>query len=476
MAYYLIKMQRLSSFDAAFLYLESPTSHMHVGSLALYDPTTAPDGWSFERVCEVYADRIQLVPQFRRRLVEVPLQLDHPAWVDDPDFDLGWHIRRIGVPPPGGLAELAFVVSELIATQLDRSRPLWEVWVIEGLANGQVAVLSKAHHAAIDGVAGTEIVAKMLDLSPAVAKAPPQQAEQPRQPVPGDAQMLARAAGSLALQPLRAVKAARRGMRALQSRRAIVEAAGHGSLASTLPGGAPRVSFSHSLTPERSFAFRTYPLKGLLLVKEALGTHLNDLVLAVCGGALRRYLDKRSEEVDHSLVAMVPMSIQHRDDSGNGDEANQLMNMFINLGSDVADPLTRLAFVIEQTEMAKAQLRDGDGDPVRAISDLAPATLTAHLFKYAASHRVADAMQPLFNLTMSNVRSARIPLYLAGAEMVANYPIAPIYDGNGLNITVMTYRDQMDVGIVACPQLTPDVELIAESIAEAIDEYVALTR
>lgn len=466
-------MQRLSSFDAAFLYLESPTSHMHVGSLALYDPTSAPDGWSFQRVCDVYADRIQLVPQFTRRLVEIPLQLDHPVWVEDPDFDLGWHIRRIGVPPPGGLAELATVVAELIATQLDRSRPLWEVWVIEGLANGQVAVLSKAHHAAIDGIAGTQIVATMLDFTPEVAAGPPQKPEALPKPVPGDAEMLARAAGSLALQPLRAIKAARRGIRALQSRRAIVEKAGHGSLASTLPGGAPRVSFSHSLTPERSFAFHSYPLEGLLLVKEAVDSHLNDLILAVCGGALRRYLAKRDEEVDHSLVAMVPMSIENRDQNGD-EEANQLMNMFINLGSDVPDPLTRLAFVIEQTEMAKAQLRDGDGDPVRAISDMAPATLTAHLFKYAASHRVADAMQPLFNLTMSNVRGPRFPLYLAGAEMVANYPIAPIYDGNGLNITVMTYRDQMDVGIVACPQLTPDLELITESITETIDEYVAM--
>ncbi len=467
-------MQRLSSFDAAFLYLESPTSHMHVGSLALYDPATAPDGWSFEQVCEVYADRIQLVPQFRRRLVEVPMQLDHPAWVEDPDFDLGWHIRRIGVPPPGGLPELATVVSELIATQLERSRPLWEVWVIEGLANGQIAVLSKAHHAAIDGVAGTQIVATMLDFTPEVAAGPPQQPERLPRPVPGDAQMLARAAGSLALQPIRAIGAARRGVRALRSRLGIVEAAGHGSLAATLPGGAPRVSFSHSLTPERSFAFRSYPLEGLLLVKEALGVHLNDLVLAVCGGALGRYLVKREEAVDHSLVAMVPMSIQSNDQNGHDDEANQLMNMFINLGSDIADPLTRLANVIEQTETAKAQLREGDGDPVRAISDMAPATLTAHLLKYVASHRIADTMQPLFNLTMSNLRGARIPLYLAGAEMVANYPIAPIYDGTGLNITVMTHRDQLDVGVVGCPQLTPDLDLIPEAIAETIDEYVAL--
>jgi len=466
-------MQQLSSFDAAFLYLESPTSHMHVGSLALYDPRTAPDGWGFEKVQQLYKDRIQFIPQFRRRLVEVPLQLDHPSWIEDPEFDLMWHVRRIGVPPPGGLEELAAVTAELIATQLDRSRPLWEVWVMEGLANGQVAVLSKAHHAAIDGVAGTEIVAAMLDMTPEGAAPPPRQKPQALKPVPGDVRMLAKAAGSLALQPIRALRAARRGAQALRSRQQVIEELGHGSLASTLPGGAPRVSFSHALTPERSFAFRSYPLDGLLTVKEALGTHLNDLVLAVCGGALRRYLAGRDEEVDHSLVAMVPMSI-HSAASGN-DEANQLMNMFINLGSDLPDPLTRLAFIMEQTEAGKAQLREGVGDPVRAISDMAPATLTAHLLRYVASHRIADTMQPLFNLTMSNLRGARFPLYLAGAKMIANYPIAPIYDGNGLNITVMTYQDQMDIGIVACPQLTPDLDVLPDMIAESIADYVALT-
>lgn len=465
-------VQQLSSFDAAFLYLESPTSHMHVGSLALYDPTTAPDGWSFEKVQQLYEERIQFIPQFRRRLVEVPLQLDHPSWIEDPEFDLMWHVRRIGVPPPGGLEELAQVTADLIATQLDRNRPLWEVWVIEGLAGGHVAVLSKAHHAAIDGVAGTEIVAAMLDMTPQGAAPPPRQQPKALQPVPGDVRMLAKAAGSLALQPIRALRAARSGVQALRSRRRVIEGLGHGSLAATLPGGAPRVSFSQTLTPERAFAFRSYPLQGLLTVKEALGAPLNDLVLAVCGGALGRYLAARGEEIEHSLVAMVPLSIHSA--VADDDEANQLMNMFINLGSDLADPLTRLAFVMEQTEAGKAQLRDGVGDPVRAISDMAPATLTAHLFRYVASHRIADTMQPLFNLTMSNLRGSRFPLYLAGAEMIANYPIAPIYDGNGLNITVMTYKDQMDVGIVVCPQLTPDVDALPDAIEDSIAEYVAL--
>ena len=166
-------MRRLSSFDANFLYLESPTAHMHVGSLAIYDPSTAEGPWGVERVRQVYEVRIHLVPQFRRRVAEVPLHLDHPRWVDDPEFDLGWHIRHIAVPAPGGPQELAELTGELMATQLDRQRPLWEVWVIDGVTGGRHAILSKAHHAAMDGNAGIQMVSAMFDLTPEAAPVPP---------------------------------------------------------------------------------------------------------------------------------------------------------------------------------------------------------------------------------------------------------------------------------------------------------------
>lgn len=465
-------MRRLSSFDANFLYLESPTAHMHVGSLAIYDPQTAAGDWGVERVRQVYAERIHLVPQFRRRLAEVPLQLDHPRWVDDPDFDLGWHIRHIAVPAPGGPAELAELAGELMATQLDRQRPLWEVWVIDGVQGGRFAILSKAHHAAMDGNAGIQMVSAMFDLTPE-GMAVPHPAE-PWEPdhVPGDVAMLARAAGSLAVQPLRTALALQHGLQSIWKRRKV--AARHdGTVASTLPAGAPRVSFSASLTPERSFAFRTLPLAPVKQVKRATGTTVNDVVLAMCGGGLARWLETRGETVDGSLVAMVPMSFRGR--TGVAADANQLMNMFIKLGTDLDEPLARLAFISEQTASAKAQLQEGDGDPVRALSALAPATITAHLFRFAAAHHVADRMTPLFNLTMSNLIGARTPLFLGGALMVANYPLAPIYDGNGLNITIMSYLDQIDVGIVGCPQLTADLDRLPELLEDALAELVAIT-
>ncbi len=466
------EMRRLSSFDANFLYLESPTSHMHVGSLAIFDPSTAEGAWGVERVRDIYTDRIHLVPQFRRRLAEVPLQLDHPHWVDDPEFDLGWHIRHIAVPAPGGPDELAALAGELMSTQLDRSRPLWEVWVIDGVTGGRFAVLTKAHHAAMDGMAGVQMVSSMFDLTPEVEPAPPAPPWAPDR-VPGDLEMLARAAGSMAVQPLRTVRAIRRGTHALRMRRRIIQEEGRGSLAETLPAGAPNVSFSAPLTPERSFAFRTLSLTKAKAVKNATGTTVNDVILATCGGGLARYLEARGERVDGSLVAMVPMSV--RGDDAAAADANKLMNMFIRLGTDLPDPRDRLASIAEQTASGKAQLRGGEGDPVRELSDFAPATLTAHMFRFIASHHLAERVTPLFNLTMSNLAGSPTPLFLGGALLVANYPLAPIYDGNGLNITVLSYLDQLDVGIVTCPQLSPDAAELPADLESALDELVSLT-
>lgn len=466
------EMRRLSSFDANFLYLESPTSHMHVGSLAIFDPSTAEGTWGVELVRDIYTDRIHLVPQFRRRLAEVPLQLDHPHWVDDPEFDLGWHIRHIAVPAPGGPDELAALAGELMSTQLDRNRPLWEVWVIDGVTGGRFAVLTKAHHAAMDGMAGVQMVSSMFDLTPEVEPAPPAPPWAPDR-VPGDLEMLARAAGSMAVQPLRTVRAIRRGTHALRMRRRIIQEEGRGSLAETLPAGAPNVSFSAPLTPERSFAFRTLSLTKAKAVKNATGTTVNDVILATCGGGLARYLEARGERVDGSLVAMVPMSV--RGDDAAAADANKLMNMFIRLGTDLPDPRDRLASIAEQTASGKAQLRGGEGDPVRELSDLAPATFTAHMFRFIASHHLAERVTPLFNLTMSNLAGSPTPLFLGGALLVANYPLAPIYDGNGLNITVLSYLDQLDVGIVTCPQLSPDAAELPADLESALDELVSLT-
>jgi WS/DGAT/MGAT family acyltransferase len=465
-------MRRLSSFDANFLYLETPTAHMHVGSLAIFDPSTADGGWDAARVREVYADRIHLVPQFRRRLAEVPLHLDHPRWVDDPEFDLGWHIRHIAVPAPGGPAELAELAGDLMATQLDRNRPLWEVWVIDGVIGGRFALLSKAHHAALDGVAGIEMVSSMFDLTPDIETPPPASPWTPEH-VPGDLELLARATGSMALQPIRTLNAIRRGTHAVRKRRRIIEAEGHGSLADTLPVGAPKVSFSAPITPERSCAFRTLSLEKIKAVRRATGAPFNDVLLAASGGGLAAWLERRGEDVGDSLVAMVPMSV--RGDGATDSDVNKLMNMFIRLGTRIDDPVDRLWFIVEQTSSGKSQLRGGEGDPVRELGEMAPATVTAHLFRFVAAHHLSERVTPLFNLTMSNLTGSPNPLFLGGALLVATYPFGPIYDGSGLNITAMSYLDQLDVGVLACPHLSPDVVALPRLMEEALDTLVAAT-
>jgi WS/DGAT/MGAT family acyltransferase len=465
-------MRRLSSFDANFLYLETPTAHMHVGSLAIFDPCTAFGTWSADRVRRVYGERIHLVPRFRQRLAEVPLQLDHPRWVDDPEFDLGWHIRHVAVPAPGGPAELAALAGELMSIQLDRSRPLWEVWVIGGVAGGRFALLSKAHHAALDGITGTEIVSAMFDVTPDGSRPPPPERWVPER-VPGDVSLLVRSAGSLALQPFRSARAIQRGTHAVRARRRVIQEVGRGTLADTLPVGAPKVSFSDSLTPERSVAFRSLSLDKVKAVKRATGTTVNDVILAICGSGLARYLARRGEQPNGPLVAMVPMSV--RGDAAAAGDANKLMNMFVRLGTELGGPLERLRSIADQTASGKAQLRGGDGDPVRELGELAPATLTAHLFRFVAAHHLTELVVPWFNLTVSTLAAPPTPLFLGGAVMVANYPMGPIYDGTGLNITAMSYLDQLDVGVLACPQLSPDSAEIPLALDEALDELVALT-
>ena len=322
----------------------------------------------------------------------------------------------------------------------------------------------------MDGVAGIQMVSSMFDLTPEMRAGPAGSTWEPEHvpatssssPGPPDRWRSSRSARCNAI---------RRGTHALRMRRRIIEHEGHGSLAETLPAGAPKVSFSAPITAERSFSFRTPAISAeIKSVRRATGATFNDVVLAMCGGGLAHYLEARGEQVDDSLVAMVPMSIRG-DASADGD-ANKLMNMFIRLGTDLATPLDRLGSIAEQTSSGKAQLRDGDGDPVRELGELAPATITAHLFRFVAAHHVSELMAPLFNLTMSNLAGSPAPLFLGGALMVANYPLGPIYDGTGLNITAMSYVDQLDIGVLTCPRLNPDAAAIPVALEAALDELV----
>jgi WS/DGAT/MGAT family acyltransferase len=300
-------MQRLSGLDATFLYMETPSSYMHVAGLMVLDPATIPGGFSMQNIHEFYESRLHLAAPFRRRLAEIPLGIHHPLWIEDPDFDLDQHLHHVAVPPPGGQRELAALAADLVKMPLDRHRPLWECWIIEGLEGGNVAALTKVHHAAIDGVAGNEITVAMLQLAPEDEPPPPTEVWKPDR-VPTDVELLAYAASSIVRQPWRLVKTARRTIESTlrvreRNRRPDVDPP---------PGlfNAPRTSFNVALTPHRDFAFTSLSLPDVKMVKNALAVSVNDVVLGLCAGALRKYLEHVGEHPDGPLVAMVPVSVR----------------------------------------------------------------------------------------------------------------------------------------------------------------------
>lgn len=460
-------MERLTGLDDFFLSLETPSSPMHVAGLAVYDPSAVEGGLGYERLIEVFDCRMHLAPPFRRTLAPVPFGLHHPLWVEDGSFNIRNHIRRVAVPGPGGDAELSELVSHLVAVPLDRSRPLWEMWLIEGLQHDKVAILTKVHHAAIDGAAGNQITVAVLDLEPEPSTPPP--ADPPWRPDrrPSEVELLAYAGTSLARQPLKLLKTARRQVESvLGTRRLPFDR----SVAPRSPLTAPRTSLNRALTPARDYAHTSLSLSRVKAVKDAYGVKVNDVVLALCAGALRRYFDGLGEEVDGPLVAMVPVSV--RTDDQRGGEGNQVSQMRVSLATDVDQPEERIRAIAAGTQQAKARHAVGADNLQNWAEFAAPAVAGAAARIYSRLH-AASLHAPLFNVTISNVPGPPFPLYTAGAQLEHHYPVGPIFDGAGLNMTVMSYLDHLDFGLLACPDVVDDVRVIADALHEALAELEA---
>jgi WS/DGAT/MGAT family acyltransferase len=460
-------MQRLTGLDAVFLYMETPNNHMHVASTGIFDPSTVPEGYSFDKVKELVRDRLPLLPPFRRRLVTIPFELHHPLWIEDPDFDLDYHVRRAALPAPGGQQELAEFAAEVMSRPLDRSRPLWEMYVIEGLENGLIAVVTKTHHAAIDGVSGAELTVNLLDLQPEPAPVPEQ--EKPWKPdkVPSDIELVGYALSSLARQPLLGVKALRRTVgTVLNTRRRNRQPD-----VNPPPGffSAPRTSMNVAVSPRRRFAFTEVTLDDIKMVKNALGGTVNDVVLAICSGALRAYFAEQGEKIEGPLQAMVPISVRTEDQKGA--MGNQVASMLVSLASDVADPAERLHTITEGTKGAKEQEKAiGAATLTGDWAEFAAPALAARAARLAARTRVLERLRPLFNVTISNVPGPPFPLYSAGARMVALYPMGPVMDGAALNITVMSYMSTVYFGLMADRDAVSRVWDIARLVDSALVE------
>ena len=459
-------MRRLTGLDAVFLYMETPTNHMHVGSTAVFDPATVPGGYSFQKVKDVIAERLHLLPPFRRRLVSIPFELHHPLWIEDPDFDLDYHVRRAGLPKPGGLDELAELAGDFMARPLDRSRPLWEMVVVEGLEHDHIAMLAKVHHAAIDGVSGAELMVNLLDFTAEPRAVDPPEEEWRPDRVPGELERLAYAWASLARQPFRAARAARRTAEAALNIRRRNRAPG--TVTPPAPFAAPRTSLNGSITAHRRVALTSVSLDDVKHVKNTFGTTVNDVVMALCAGALRHYLDDRGELPDDPLVAFVPISV--RADNEKGAMGNRVAGMFTSLATNIDDPVARLRAINEITCSAKEQQDAIGADTLTDWAEFAAPALAARAARLYSRTNMADRHRPVFNVTISNVPGPSFPLYSAGARLLAYYPHGPIVEGGGLNITVMSYMGSMDFGLVACRETVPGVWDIAHGLGDALDE------
>ena len=465
-------MERLSGIDAAFTYLETDHAHMHVAMTAIFDTETMPDGYSFEAVRQLIIDRMHLVAPFRRRLVTVPFNLNHPIWIEDPDFDIDFHVHRVDAPAPGGRRELADLAARIASVPLDRRRPLWEIWVIEGLKHDRIGVVTKVHHSAIDGASGAEIMTTLYDMVAEGADIEPPEPHEPEH-IPNEWELIGYAMSSRLKRWMDMPALLGRTVSNLSnviSNRMSDDPGTHGAL----PLTAPATPFNSSISPHRRVGFARVPLSGAKEIKEAFGVKVNDVVLAIMSGTLRKYLDDRGELPDESLVACIPVSVRTEEEKGSAN--NRVSAMFAHLATQEADPAERLRLIADSTKGAK---EEHNALGARLMTDWGEyaAPRTFHLASRLYSQiGMANMHRPIHNLVISNVPGPPFPLYFAGAKLIAAYPMGPIMEGAGMNVTVLSYEDNIDVGFMVDRELTPDVWDLAGAVEAAYEELLAAAR
>ncbi|MEL7155089.1 MAG: wax ester/triacylglycerol synthase family O-acyltransferase [Actinomycetota bacterium] len=474
-------MRQLSGVDASFLNWENTTTVGHVTSVLLLDPSTSPEPWTFERLAALIEARLHRLPSLTERLVEVPLGLDFPYWVPATDFDLEDHLHYVAVPGDGGRQHFADLVARIHERPLDRRRPLWECHVVDGVGDGHRALITKIHHAAIDGLSGQEILAALVDLEPT---APLAGTESPTEagaegPTPGQpldpGEVAARAALALLRSPGRTLRAGRALARLMPvvgpaiGRNAPV-ARGDEAPRELLRrlGSAPRTPFNAAIGPHRRWAYCSLPLDEVKQVKNAAGATVNDVVLATVAGALRSWLEDQSALPDRPLAAMVPLSVRAEGDDDR--IGNYISATVTTLATHLDDAGARLAAVKGGMDEAKKQHAALPADILTDLSQVTPPAVAALAARLVASTKLADRVTLPFNLVVSNVPGPPIPIYLAGARITDHYPVSTIVDGVGLNVTVMSVDGRLGFGYVADRDLIPDLWDLADRTAPALVE------
>lgn len=469
-------MQQLSGQDASFVYLETPNTPMHIGSVAIYDPSTAPGGKvRFKDILRHIEARLHLARPFRQKLVRVPGNLDHPYWIEDENFDIEFHVRHIALPEPGDWRQLCIQVARLHSRPMDMSKPLWEFTVVEGLDNiaglpaGCFALVSKVHHAAIDGMSGVDMTSAIHALEaeapPPPAPATPWKAEK----APGLGELLVRTQINNIAQPFAWMKTVADSVPGLArlgqswSKREL-------SFENVKP--APRTRFNAKVGPHRSFEGALFSLADVRTARTAVaGATVNDVMLTVVGGGLRKYLEAKGELPRETMSAMAPISV--RAEGEKGSMGNLVSAMVVGLGTHIADPLERLAYVHGEAENSKAMTNAVGARTLAEYSKLLPSALAGLGARLYTQLGLANRMSQAFNCVVTNVPGPRVPIYMAGAQMVVQYGTGPIFDGMGLIHPVYSYGDRIAVSFVADREVMPDPAFYAQCLDEAFTELKA---
>ncbi len=454
---------RLSSLDVSFLYMETSTTAMHVGGVATFEPPEG--GFDYDRLCELITQRIALVPRYRQKVKFIPGHVANPVWVDDEDFDVSYHVRRSALPKPGTPAQLRELVGRLQGRRLDRNRPLWEIYLVEGLEGGKVGIITKTHHAMVDGVSAVDIGTVILDLTPTPREVPEDDWRPEREP--GAASLVIGAVTDLVRRPTQALDTARTAVGDARATIGKVTTVAGGILSSAraVARSAPESPLNVTIGEQRRFGMASTELDDYKRVRKVHGGTVNDVVLATVAGALRTWLLTRGESISPTTTirAMVPVSVRGDDDSG----GNRVSSYFVDLPVGEGNPVMRLHQVSFAMRSHKESGEAVGADALVQLTGFAPPTI------HALGARVASSFtRRLFNVVVTNVPGPQFPLYAAGAKMLEMYPVVPLAKGQALSIGLTSYDGGVYYGLNADRDAMTDIDVLAGCIEESLAELV----